>query len=151
MENNEYNSLTQKLIQSGIIQDNTEQKDTSEVVNFFNANTFNAENSTVAPAEKPISNKRRINNYDLELLEKADYPINLEKESNFKKILYKVFPKLYEFKIAKDAIQKMDELGIDANSLLDKSVPYGEGEMRYKNLVKFIKYANEIQTKLKRK
>ena len=52
---------------------------------------------------------------------------------------------------SKDAIQKMSDMGIDPNYLLNKTVPYGEGELRYKKLAEFIKYANEIQTKLKRK
>ena len=151
MKNNEYNSLTQKLIQSGILQENTDKKEDSDVINFFNAKNLDAEIPNKISPSKKSSNKKRINNYDLELLENSDCPINLENESNLKKILYKFFPKLYAFKVAKDAVQKMTELGIDTNALLDKSVPYGEGEIRYKNLVKFIKYANEIQTKLKRK
>ena len=149
MENNEYNSLTQKLIQNGILQENTKEKE-PEAINFFNAQNFNEE-IVQETAPKKEKNKKRINNYDLNLLENADCPIKADNESNLRKLIYKFFPKLYEFKIAKDAVQKMTELGIDTNALLDKSVPYGEGEIRYKNLVKFIKYANEIQTRLKRK
>ena len=42
------------------------------------------------------------------------------------------------------------ELNIDTNKLLDKTIPYGEGEMRYQNLIKYISYANEIQAKIKK-
>ena len=151
MKNNEYNSLTEKLIQSGILQTENEPEKSVNDVNFFNVKNFDEDTDEVSQVsvEQPI--KKRINNYDLELLEKADGKPNTEYENNLQKILYKFFPKLYEFKIAKDSIQKISELGIDVNSLLDKTVPYGEGEIRYKNLVKFIKYANEVQTKLKRK
>ena len=148
MKNNEYNSLTEKLIQSGIIQsDNNDliQSDT----NIFNAKNFDVveDDEILEPSE---TNRKRINNYDLELLENGS-PKAKNENSKFKNFIYKIFPKLYEFKIAKDAIQKMSEMGIDTKILLDKSVPYGENEIRYKKLVKFIKYANEIQTKLKNK
>ena len=151
MKNNEYNSLTEKLIQSGIIQtDNSAQN--SPDINFFNAKNVDINENIQMPDEKEESiNRKRINNYDLELLENADVSLEQQEENHLQRLLYKFFPKLYEFKIAKDAIQKMSELGINSDILLDKAVPYGENELRYKNLVKFIKYANEIQTKLKRK
>ena len=149
MENNEYNSLTEKLIQSGILQSDNEENNSA---NFFNAKNINAQNlKEENKSAQPPTSRKRINNYDLELLNEADVKIDFENKSNLQKILYKFFPKLYEFKVAKDAIQKMAELGIDTNRLLDKTVPYGENELRYKNLVKFIQYANEIQTRLKRK
>ena len=147
MQNNEYNSLTQKLIQSGILSVNNEENK-EEDINFFNAKNYDVKESNKNNTE---SKRKRINNYDLELLENVNEKAEAEKENSIQKIIYKIFPKLYEFKVAKDAIQKMDELGIDANILLNKTIPYGEGEMRYKNLVKFIKYANEIQNKLKKK
>ena len=149
MENNEYNSLTEKLIQSGILQSNDEENNSANFFNTKNSHTQNPKEENKS-AQPPVSRKR-INNYDLELLNEADVKIDFENKSNLQKILYKFFPKLYEFKVAKDAIQKMTELGIDTNRLLDKTVPYGENELRYKNLVKFIQYANEIQTRLKRK
>ena len=148
MENNEYDTLTQRLIRSGILQNDEEDK---KDVNFFNAKSLDEVTETATPEQNKDISRKRLNNYDLELLEKTDSKIASDNENNFKKLLYKFFPKLYEFKVAKDAIQKMTELGIDTDYLLNKTVPYGEGELRYKKLVKFIKYANEIQTKLKRK
>ena len=64
--------------------------------------------------------------------------------------LYKFFPKVYRAKLIKKAIAKMLELNLDAKSLLDKTIPYGEGESRYEDLVKYLNYANELQTKLKK-
>ena len=46
---------------------------------------------------------------------------------------------------------KFDELNIDTKALLDKTIPYGESEGRYKDLIKYLNYANEIQTRLKKK
>ena len=60
------------------------------------------------------------------------------------------FPRLYKAKLARDAMSKLKELNIDTKRLLEKTIPYGEGEMRYQNLIKYIKYANEIQTKIKK-
>ena len=146
MQNSEYNSLTEKLIQSGIIKPDAQAEED------FGANFFSGAPSEEVQEElkEPTNKGKRLNNYDLELLENSKNE-EIKEENKLQKIIYKFFPKLYEFKVAKAAIQKMDELGIDTNALLDKSIPYGEGEIRYKNLVKFIKYANEIQTKLKRK
>jgi len=150
MQNNEYNSLTEKLIQSGILQANNNEDNESNDINFFNAPVNSEEIDEVSEKTEPQNiNRKRINNYDLELLKNNKKSQDVS-ENNVQKLIYKFFPKLYEFKVAKDALQKMNELGIDTNTLLDKTVPYGEGELRYKNLVKFIKYANEIQTKLKR-
>ena len=47
-------------------------------------------------------------------------------------------------------MKRLKELNIDTQKLLEKTIPYGEGETRYQNLVKYINYANEIQIKLKK-
>jgi len=151
MENNEYNSLTEKLIKSGILQPENPIKE--ESINFFNAKNSDSEIEPEPLQEESVkketTSRKRINNYDLELLEKTEGGSNpFDSKNKFEELFFKFFPKLYEIKIAKNAIQKLNELGIDTNSLLEKSVPYGENELRYKNLVKFINYANEIQAKL---
>ena len=46
-------------------------------------------------------------------------------------------------------MSKFAELNIDTQTLLDKTIPYGENETRYEDLVKFLNYANELQTRLK--
>ncbi len=148
MKNNEYNSLTEKLIKSGIIQKNSEEITDSDI-NFFNVKNSD-ETEAALQSTKTNKNRKRINSYDLELINKTKIGESQDQENSIEKLFYKLFPKLYEFKIAKNALKKLDELGIDANILLNKTVPYGESEIRYKNLVKFIKYANEIQTKIKR-
>ena len=38
-----------------------------------------------------------------------------------------------------------------SKTLLDKTIPYGENELRYGDLVKYLNYANEIQTRLREK
>jgi len=43
------------------------------------------------------------------------------------------------------------KLEIDVSELADKSIPYGEAEDRYQNLIKYIKFANDIQIDIKRK
>ena len=65
--------------------------------------------------------------------------------------LFAFFPKLYKAKLARDAMAKLKELNIDTSKLLDKTIPYGENETRYQDLVKYINYANELQTNIKKK
>ena len=48
-------------------------------------------------------------------------------------------------------MSKLLELNIDTKTLLDKTIPYGEGEARYGDLIKYLNFANEIQTRLKKK
>lgn len=188
MENSTYNSLAEKLKQSGILADAKEPILTPKENNMFlngmmegvfsvNQNvdeTIKETNETTNqehqnnPPQKQV--KKRINRYDLELISDKNKPIqappslfsifkrlislrrmNMEnsKAYNFKeRFLNGLFPKLYKIKIAKDAVKRLNELDIDTEALLNKSVPYGESEFRYKNLVKYLNYANEIQTKL---
>ena len=61
------------------------------------------------------------------------------------------FPKIYKARLAKDALQKLKELDIDTRELLNKTIPYGEEQARYDGLIKYIKYANEIETKINKK
>lgn len=167
MENNAYNSLAEKLMQSGIIK--SEEK---EELNFF-------ESSQTVPIlqnkEKELSeNKKRINRYDLEIIQKdnissainfktvallkilkriIDFKKRKKKQSEVKleNLFFKFFPRLYKAKLVKDALTQLLELNVDAKTLLDKTIPYGEADIRYKDLVKYLNYANEIQTNLKKK
>ena len=66
-------------------------------------------------------------------------------------MFYKFFPKIYAAKLIKQAMEKFHELNIDAKNLLDKTIPYGEEDTRYGELVKYINCASEIQTRLKGK
>ena len=165
MENSRYNSLTQKLIQNGIISSNED--------NFFEAQT-NPIIQEDLPQENKNKDKKRINRYDLDIVSKDNISntINFKtvtllkvlkrfldfKHSNKKKnglkienLFFKFFPKLYKAKLVKDAFAELLALNIDAKTLLDKSIPYGEEDERYQDLIKYLNCANEIQTNLKKK
>ena len=178
MENNQYNSLTEKLIQNGILSSNNEQKEKTieELYDIKLDETMSNSPFVQKPIqETPLkTTKKRLNKYDLELLNGENIAQYEEQSNNiensfktltrflsfkqntlqkgtinsFEKFLFRFFPRLYKFKLAKDAIKKLHELNIDTKLLFDKTIPYGEGEMRYQDLIKYIKYANEIQTKL---
>ncbi|MBR2069404.1 MAG: hypothetical protein IJ877_06545 [Candidatus Gastranaerophilales bacterium] len=168
MENSAYNSLTQKLIQNGILPSENEEN----ASNFF-------ENTSTNPiieeeTEQKNKNKKRINQYDLDIIEKEsisntinfktvallkvlrrfiDFKENKAKKSNlkFENLFFKFFPKLYKAKLVKDAMNQLLELNIDAKTLLDKTIPYGESDTRYEDLIKYLNCANEIQTNLRKK
>ena len=166
MENSNYNSLTQKLIQNGILpSDNTQNS------NFFEMQSTNP----IAEIKntKENKNKKRINRYDLDILEKEsisntinfktvallkllkrfiDFKQSRAKKNNlkFENLFFKFFPKLYKAKLTKDALNQLLELNIDAKNLFDKTIPYGENDIRYQDLIKYINCANEIQTNLKK-
>ena len=167
MENSRYNSLAQKLIQSGIL-----PSDSKASENFFEIPQTNP----IIEAEKikENKNKKRINQLDLEIIEKdsikntinfktvallkvlkklVDFKEKNAKKRNFKleNLFFKFFPKLYKAKLVKDAMNELLELNIDAKTLLDKTIPYGENDVRYQDLIKYINCANEIQTNLKKK
>ena len=171
---NDYNSLTKKLIEDGIIKDTT--SDTSDI-NIFSIGLNNetsasslVENPTESiKAQNPIS--KRLNKSDYEMVsESLDDEVsnnsfklikrflsikqNLASKgalNHLENFLFAFFPKLYKAKLARDAMAKLKELNIDTQKLLDKTIPYGEGEIRYQNLVKFLNFANEIQTNIKKK
>jgi len=184
MENQKYNSLTDKLIQNGIIQSPSEQEKNISSGNFFKEmkseiipeESFDVPQINQTPSNelKALKNKKRINEYDLELIKNIGSktqsknltnPIDIVKRfldfknsslnngnaSVYELFLYKFCPRIYRAKLIKKAIKKMLELNLDAKSLLDKTIPYGEGESRYEDLVKYLNYANELQTKLKKK
>ena len=165
MENNAYDSLTQKLIQNGILPSEDSAKS-----NFF-------ETGVTDPIKEEIpeqKNKKRINHLDLDIIEKESITntINFKtvallkvlkrfidfKQSKaqknsimFENLFFKFFPKLYKAKLVKDALNQLLELNIDAKTLLDKTIPYGENDVRYQDLIKYINCANEIQINLKKK
>lgn len=148
MENNNYNSLANKLIQSGIIQ-NSE--------NFFedfcnnSKKTEEVEKEQETIVENPINeskSKKRINKYDLELIGSINNSDEFLKKSLIEKLLFKFFPKLYKAFLVKNAMKKLFELNIDEKMLFNKTIPYGENEVRYRDLIKYLNYANELQVKL---
>lgn len=207
MENNNYNSLAQQLIQNGILQsENSEFENISNdknniFENFYGINVD--EDMTHSPFIKPVieekkedivesdfesfetedkikeKNRKRINQYDLDMIKNSvedetvakafnfkmaaslkvlNRFLNFKKNklnkpvpTNFEEMVFRLFPKLYNAKIVKEAISKLLELDIDAKELLDKTIPYGEGENRYEDLIKYLSYANQIQKKLKGK
>jgi len=166
MENSRYNSLTQKLIQNGILQDND-----SKEINFFETPQSNP---IIDKPLKDNSAKKRFNKLDLDMIEKdsvsntinfktvallkilkrfVDFKQNNAKNKNLKveNLFFKFFPRLYKAKLVKDALNQLLELNIDVKSLLDKTIPYGENDIRYHDLIKYINCANEIQINLKKK
>ena len=167
-----YNSLVEKLKQSGIIPNEEIEEKSSE--NIFER--ISEENETTSPfsnleTEIPQEFKKphkRLNKSDIEMVSEDNnaqisdnsYKI-IKRFLNFKQklaskgslnsienFLFAFFPKLYKAKLVKDAMIKLKELNIDTQKLMEKTFPYGENEARYENLVKYINYANEIQTKI---
>lgn len=182
MDNQQYNSLTEKLIQNGILSSQENKNDSSNNINNmfgiepdedmshspFNVNSIKNE---IKKEEKP---RKRINQYDLELLQNSQQDnsnrhniaifdiikrflnikeamLNNGSGNNLEIFLYKFFPKLYKAKLIKESMSKLLELNIDTKTLLDKTIPYGEGEARYGDLIKYLNFANEIQTRLRKK
>lgn len=174
MEDNIYNSLEERLIQSGIIKQGNEQENMFEIAQNDTAQNDIAQNDFVEIPDdfqkfNPL-NKKRLNEYDLNLLKEKienDTPrsiktvqrfLNSKEKSvagkkiiSFEKLYFKFFPKIYKAKIAKEALKKLGELNIDTKLLHDKTIPYGEEELHYKNLIKYLNFANEIQNSVKRK
>ncbi len=169
MNNPLYNSLTEKLIQDGILSspDIFYQEDDSK--NFFKSEN---EEKTTTSNEGELKTKKRLNHYDLDLIDNSENTIKPEKNPydsikrflNFKQIklengnatlfellFSKFFPRLYKARLVKEAMSKFIELNIDTETLLNKTIPYGENETRYKDLIKYLNYANELQTRLKKK
>ncbi len=164
MENRAYNSLAQKLIQNGILPSD------DKTPNFFETNQTNP---IIEEEIEKDKNKKRINKLDLDILEKEpisntinfktvallkllkrfiDFKQNKAKKNDLKmeNLFFKFFPKLYKAKLVKDALNQLLELNIDAKTLFDKTIPYGENDIRYQDLIKYINCANEIQTNLKK-
>ena len=169
MENSAYKSLTQKLIQNGILPSGSEDNS-----NFFEVQQTNPIVEVQAQSTEENKNKKRINRYDLDMISKdtisntinfktvallkilkriVDFKHNKAKKNDFKfeNMFFKFFPKLYRAKLVKDAMNELLELNIDAKTLLNKTIPYGENDIRYQDLIKYINCANEIQTNLKKK
>lgn len=173
MNNSNYNSLAQQLMQSGILQADEQKSDKNEN-NFFEVAID--ENAADSPIEEKIEipkalqkETKRLNQSDLEMVSENSNQFNNNSFKLIKRFLaikekmaskgalsfvenffFVFFPKLYKAKLARDAMSKLKELNIDANKLLQKTIPYGEGEMRYQSLIKYLSYANEIQTKIKK-
>ena len=172
MDNPSYNSLTNNLIQNGIIQQ--EASELSDNLDVFGIEPDEDMNNSPF-IEKPINElddkkltQKRLNCYDLEIANTENNDadalkiiqrfLNIKQNlaskgalGNIENFLFAFFPKLYKAKLAKDAVKKLAELNIDTNKLLDKRIPYGEAETRYQSLIKYLSYANEIQTKIKKK
>ena len=159
---NEYNSLTNQLIRSGILSDNgTEIKkdadnNVQDFANFFEVNTSidtDSGYSNNSDSNTDNSSRKRLNRFEYETdntktknKNKATNP--LSRKENF---LIKFFPKLYKAYIAKCALKEFTSLDIDTKELMDKTIPYGESESRYKNLIKYLKFANSLKTKIEDK
>ncbi len=170
MENNAYNSLEEKLIQSGIIKQGNEPENIFEKMQKEDETSTSFVEIPEDFQKNDMPNKKRLNEYDLNLLQeqiKNDSPRSFEtvkrflnvkensltKKKNFslERLFLTFFPKIYKAKITKEALKKLGELNIDTKTLLDKTIPYGEEEIRYKNLIKYLNFANEIQNNVKRK
>ena len=172
MDNSSYNSLTNKLIQNGIIKDtpfDNPDKKMNASLNFFNESIKSEEKESIESENKqtPVitnpNSKKRLNRFEIEADEsgtnnakhKENVFLKMFKSSfssNRDKSLFMcLFPKIYKAHLAKDALKELTELGIDTDELHNKTIPYGESESRYKKLIKYLKYANELQIKIKNK
>ncbi len=160
MENSNYSSLTDKLIQNGIISnpnkdmsnffENAKTPDSSE----FNDNPSFSSNNILIPDGIYPDSKKRINEYDMNLLRAGKHSVDLNKvKSNniYDSFLSRFFPKIYKAKLIKKAMKCMRNSNIDTSSLFNKTIPYGESEIHYRELVKYLVLANELQSKLSQK
>lgn len=152
MENNNYNSLTDRLIQNGIIANTTRESQ-----NFFEAyRDESIENNSDSPfAQKPekadTTDSNRINEYDQNLIRKKSGKNHLKMKKKlglYDSFLLKFFPKLYRAKLVKQAMKRISDLNIDTALLFNKTIPYGESEIRYGDLIKYLVCANELQIEL---
>lgn len=176
MSNEQFNSLTESLIKSGIIPRQVEQNDFESLYDLeldMSNSPFVLQGENLENKNDVKETKKRINNFDMDLLKgvSSNSPIKTNIDSfriikrflNFKhnlakrgqlglleNFLFIFFPRVYKAKLVKDAMAKFNELNIDTKTLLDKTIPYGESENRYQNLIKYLNYANEIQTKFKK-
>lgn len=180
MEDYSYNSLANQLLENGIISSNegNYELNLSNGENFFekveedNFPKTDIEEKQKTP-QAPQTSYKRLNEYDSALIKNVSNPIEenfgdklniVKRFLEFKKTMltkgkigfieyleYKFFPKIYRAKLVKEAMNKLHSLNINANELLDKTIPYGENESRYDNLVKYLNYANELNTKLQKK
>ncbi len=161
MENNKFKSLAQQLIQDGILSQNLSYDD--EIANFYDIKADeNIENSPFAQkpdlqSKNPV-HKKRINMYDANLTDDKQNKNTENKTTklrfgdiNINKVLFKLFPRFYKAKLAKEAMKKLNALNINADNLREKTIPYGENEIRYNELIKYISTANEIQQNLNEK
>ena len=159
MENGKYNSLTEQLIQNGILNSKVQDDKNENIFEKYYDVELN-ENYSDSPflqnnnieIEASPETKRRINEYDLDLLKGKDtrtFKFKNKKRSLSDFLLFKFFPKLYRAKLIKKAMKKMFDLNIDTKNLFNKTIPYGENEIRYNELIKYLSYANELQHELK--
>lgn len=178
MNNSNYNSLEEKLKQSGMLPKTSEQLNEENLELLFGIKAdqdmthspFINEKIEIPKAMQKA--KKRLNQSDFEMISditNSDIAsfgafrlirrfLNIKQNlaskgalGNIENFLFAFFPRLYKAKLARDAMIKLKELNIDTNKLLDKTIPYGESETRYQSLIKYISYANEIQTKIKKK
>ena len=170
-----YNSLTEQLIQSGIIKNETSDNK-NNIEELFEIEID--EDMTNSPfVERPIEipkalqkQSKRLNQTDIDMVSNSEEEnitgafktikrfLNIKENlaskgalGGVENFLFAFFPKLYKAKLVRDAMNKLKELNIDTKKLLDKTIPYGESETRYQSLIKYLSYANEIQTKIKKK
>jgi len=178
MNDSNYNSLEEKLMQNGIIPKKSEEvKDNDLELLFGIQPELNMEKSPFVkkPIEIPKAlqkAQKRLNQSDYEMVSNIVDPeianfgafrlirrfLNIKQNLASKgalgaleNFLFAFFPRLYKAKLARDAMIKLKELNIDTNKLLDKTIPYGESETRYQSLIKYISYANNLQTKINKK
>ena len=175
-----YNSLTEMLKESGILPSekrNSEENLFGIVPDLdMSHSPFLPQNEQIK-SENPIAeNKKRLNSLEIDLIGKKavkedettnilthfkiierflsfkqNYAKNKKAIFDLERLFFTFCPKIYKAKLAKDALSKLVELNIDTKILSDKTIPYGESENRYEDLIKYLNYANKLQVKLKKK
>ena len=166
MKKSSYNSLTEKLIQNGILSDDKEILHE----NFFEALNTQTQKNVEDEALKlqyPES-KKRLNQYDLELI--GNKKVNVRQSINFRmsavlKILgcifgfnsvnderidnffEKFFPNVYRAKKLREHISRLAQYSKSTN----KTIPYGEQEESYESLVNYLNCANVIGCEIRKK
>ena len=124
-----------------------------------------------------LPTKKRLNQLDLELINRNQVKVEKQKKNFIFKIAplnrfltydknihsigrnngildrlcFAFLPRIHKAKLVKEAMAIFSKLDIDVSELSDSAIPYGEAEDRYQNLIKYIKFANDIQIDIKRK
>ncbi|GBF22768.1 hypothetical protein tpqmel_0172 [Candidatus Gastranaerophilus sp. (ex Termes propinquus)] len=105
---------------------------------------------TIESTEPEISNRRRLNDLDGNILV-SSFSLKNKEESPLRKFFFKLVPKVYTKKLVSEALCELTKLSKVANDIITKQIPYGEQDATYEDLITYLNSANNIHSKLKGK
>ncbi len=131
------------------------QKDFEKIVAQENARTVAVQQS-----------QKRLNDFDANILRQSAFVQVPEKEADFKtpqellaeekeklpsSFLNRFFPKIYQSRLIRRTVFKMNMLNKMAAELGTKQIPYGEEDKRYDKLIAYLSCTNTLNSRLKKK